>query len=318
MEALVSERLCEIATAQRFCGSSTEPLHVAGGTSVGIIHFLIFALAIIIGGYYIYRGAHRTPHGEELSLPGIAIAGIVLFGAILLSSSFGQVPAGYRGVVLRFGVTTGEVKPPGLYVVMPFVNTVVPMNVRVQVYSTQAASASHDLQNVSANVVLNYSVDPDRVVDIYNRLNQDYADRIIAPAIQAATKAATAQFSAEELITKRPLARDLLEKQLRSRLEQFNLHIVAMSITQFEFSKEFSTAIEAKVVAYQRFLQAQNQLKQVQVEAQQAIAQARGDAEASRLRRESISALTVQYDAVQKWDGHLPTSPAPAAFRSST
>ena len=76
---------------------------------------------------------------------------------------------------------------------------------------------------------------------------------------------------------------------------------------ELPFSTQFSQAIEAKVVAYQRFLQSQNQLKQVQVEAQQAIASARGDAEANRLRRQSITPLTVQYDAVQKWDGHLPS-----------
>jgi prohibitin 2 len=80
-----------------------------------------------------------------------------------------------------------------------------------------------------------------------------------------------------------------------------------MSITNFEFSTEFSQAIEAKVVAYQNFLKSQNELKQTQVEAQQAIAQARGEAEANRLRRLQISTLTIQYDAVQKWDGHLPT-----------
>jgi prohibitin 2 len=43
------------------------------------------------------------------------------------------------------------------------------------------------------------------------------------------------------------------------------------------------------------------------VEAQQAIAQAQGEATANRLRRQQISALTVQYDAVQKWDGKLPS-----------
>lgn len=217
------------------------------------------------------------------------------------------MPAGFRGVVLRFGGTTGEVKQPGLYTIPPFITTVVLMNVQVQAYSADAAAASKDLQNVQTKVTLNYSVDPAQVVDVYNRLNQDYQDRIIAPAIQEATKASTAQFTAEELITRRPEARDLLDKNLAGRLSQFGMHIAAMSITNFEFSQDFSNAIEAKVVAFQNYLRAQNQLKQAQVDAQTAIAAARGQAEANRLRRLQISDLTVRYDAIQKWDGKLPT-----------
>jgi len=233
-----------------------------------------------------------------------AIVVLLICGGI--ASSFGEVPAGFRGVVLRFGGTTGEVKQPGLYTVAPFITTVVLMNVQVQAYSADAAAASADLQNVQTKVTLNYTVDTDKVVDVYNRLNQDYQDRIIAPAIQEATKAATAHFTAEELITKRPEARDLLEKTLAARLGEFDMHIAAMSITNFEFSQDFSNAIEAKVVAFQNYLKAQNQLKQAQVDAQTAIATARGDATANILRRQAISELTVQYDAIQKWDGHYP------------
>jgi regulator of protease activity HflC (stomatin/prohibitin superfamily) len=233
-----------------------------------------------------------------------AIAVLLVCGGI--ASSFGEVPAGFRGVVLRFGGTTGEVKQPGLYTVVPFITTVVLMNVQVQAYSADAAAASADLQNVQTKVTLNYTVDTDKVVDVYNRLNQDYQDRIIAPAIQEATKAATAHFTAEELITKRPEARNLLEETLATRLGEFDMHIAAMSITNFEFSQDFSNAIEAKVVAFQNYLKAQNQLKQAQVDAQTAIATARGDATANTLSRQAISELTVQYDAIQKWDGHYP------------
>lgn len=268
-----------------------------------VVQAFILAIAAALA-YFVGRRAVRTD--GRLDYPALAEAAIILAVAVGIDSSFGEVPAGYRGVVLRFGATTGEVKQPGLYTVVPFVTTVAQTNVQVQAYSTDAAAASHDLQNVQTKVTLNYSVDPDKVVDIYNRLNQDYEDRIIAPAIQEATKAATAQFTAEELITRRPEARNLLEKNLQTRLNQFDMHIAAMSITNFEFSDDFTKAIEAKVVAFQNYLQSQNTLKQKQVEAQQAIATARGEAEANRLKRLTLTPLFVQYLAVKSWDGKLP------------
>ncbi len=268
-----------------------------------VVQAFILAIAAALA-YFVGRRAVRTD--GRIDYPALAEAVIILAVAIGIDSSFGEVPAGYRGVVLRFGATTGEVKQPGLYTVVPFVTTVAQTNVQVQAYSTDAAAASHDLQNVQTKVTLNYSVDPDKVVDIYNRLNQDYEDRIIAPAIQEATKAATAQFTAEELITRRPEARNLLEKNLQTRLNEFDMHIAAMSITNFEFSDDFTKAIEAKVVAFQNYLQSQNTLKQKQVEAQQAIATARGEAEANRLKRLTLTPLFVQYLAVKSWDGKLP------------
>jgi len=276
-----------------------------------ILDIVILAIGGALAWLALRRGFEPIAKGESMRVPytQLAEAAIIVLVAIGIVNSFGEIPAGYRGVVLRFSATTGDVKQPGFYTIVPYVERVVPMNVQVQAYSVDAAAASKDLQNVSTQVTLNYSIDaePRKLVDIYNRLNQDYQERIISPAIQEATKAATAGFTAEELITRRPEARNRLEDLLRMRLESFDIHIAAMSITNFAFSTEFSQAIEAKVVAYQKFLQSQNQLKTVQVEAQQAIASARGDAEANRLRRESITPLTVQYDAVQKWDGHLPS-----------
>jgi len=273
---------------------------------MGFLQFIIITSALVGAALLVRRGFLHAG-GRLLPTNDLVLAGLLILAGLIVGTSFGQVPAGYRGVVLRFGATTGEVKQPGLYVITPFIESVAQMNVQVQAYAVDAASASRDLQNVLTKVTLNYIVDPDKVVDIYNRLNLDYQERIIAPAIQESTKATTARFTAEELITKRQIARNDLEENLRRRLDQFDLHDVAMSITNFQFSDEFTKAIEAKVVAYQNFLKAQNSLKQTQVEAQQAIASARGDAEANRLRKQAISEVTIQYDAVQKWDGHLPT-----------
>jgi regulator of protease activity HflC (stomatin/prohibitin superfamily) len=270
-----------------------------------VVQLIIFIIACLMA-YFVGRRAFRGDN--TINYSAIIEAAAILIVALTLNSAFGEIPAGYRGVVTRFSATTGEVKQPGFYTVVPFVTQVVPMSVQVQAYTTDASSASHDLQDVATTVTLNYNIDSDpiRLVDIYNRLGQDYQDRIIAPAIQEATKAATAQFSAEELITKRPAARDMLQNNLAARLESFDIHIAAMSITNFKFSDQFTQAIENKVIAQQKFFQEQNTLNQIKVQAAEAIASANGEAQANRLRRQQITPLTVEYDAVQKWDGKLP------------
>ncbi len=263
-----------------------------------IIILAAIAMAILVG--------RRIVSAERIDYRALIEAVAIVAVAIGITSSFGEIPAGSRGVVLRFGATTGEVKQPGFYVITPFIESVQPINCQVVAFSADASAASLDLQTVQTKVTLNYSVDPDKVVDLYNRLNMEYEDRIVAPSIQEATKATTARFKASDLITERQIAQDALEKNLDTRLQSFDMHVAAISITDFQFSTDFANAIEAKVVAYQNFLQAQNKLKQIQVEAQQNIAQAQGEATATRLRREQITPLTVEYDAVHVWDGKLP------------
>ena len=60
-----------------------------------------------------------------------------------------------------------------------------------------------------------------------------------------------------------------IEEQITARLAPYNIVVDALSITEFAFSQQFTTAVEAKVEAQQRALQAQNELRRIQIEAQQ-------------------------------------------------
>lgn len=270
------------------------------------LNVLIVIVGLALAFFFGSRGMHEEGKHPEFQFNAILTGLAILLVAIGIASTFGQVPSGYRGVVLRFGAPTGEVKSEGLFTIVPFISSVVLMNVQVQSYATDAQAASHDLQDVKTQVTLNYSLDPGQVVAIYRNLRQDYVERIISPAIQEAIKAATARFTAEQLITERPAARDLLDQILAQRLSHFGVKIEALSITNFSFSEQFNQAIEAKVTAEQDALRAQQVLTRVKFEAQQKVVAARAEAQALALQRQNVSAELLQLSAIEKWDGKLP------------
>lgn len=248
------------------------------------------------------------------SAGAVALALLIAVLTLAVAASFGQVPSGYRGIVLRFGAPSGEVKGEGLFMVTPFINAVELISVQVVSYDAVAEAASRDLQDVKAKVTLNYALDAAEVVDIYRRLRHEYEFRIIKPAIQEAVKAATARFTAEELITRRPEVRDAIQKNLEERLVRFHIRSEAMSITDFAFSKSFNEAIEAKVTATQQVLKAERDLQRVKLEAQQQIEQARAQAEALRIQKENVTPALIelrrieaQIRAIEKWNGQMPT-----------
>lgn len=246
----------------------------------------------------------------------VTIGFIAVIALIALTSSITTVEAGTRGVLKTFGEITG-ILDEGLHFRPPFVTTVTVVDVKTQRYESNSSAASRDLQIVSTQVVLNYRPDPLVVDTLVREIGTDYENRVIDPAVQEALKAATAQFTAEELITKRPEVSQAIQDVLRERLSERGIIIEAVSITDFNFSEEFARAIESKQVAEQDALRAERELRRAQIEAQQQVARAEAEAEARiqiaqaeaealRLQREVISPELLQLRFIERWNGILP------------
>src|SRR5918996_1893968 len=285
-----------------------------------IITIAISVIIIGIIGYFIYkrrfggrafrRGPERyqrkTREGEPLedyrgeggggliSRSSVRIVIPAIIGFIMLvvvvSASVKIVDAGHRGVLLNFGaVFEAASLNEGIHFVVPFRDSVIQVEVRTQRITEDAASASNDLQDVSTQVALNYHVDPDTAQILYQQIGFDYASRVIAPAIQESVKQISARFNAENLITNRETVKGEIESNIKARLAPYNIIVEALSITEFQFTEQFRRAVEAKVEAEQRALQATNDLRRIEIEAQ---------------LRENPRYL--EWLKTQRWDGVLP------------
>lgn len=239
---------------------------------------------------------------------------IAIFLGLLFLGSWFTIPAGHRGVLITLGKPSEMAYSEGFHLKIPLIQSVIKMNVQTLKYEADASAASKDLQVVSTKVAVNFHILPEKAVTIYRELSPQYDSNVISPALQEVVKSVTAEFTAEELITKRPLAKDQIVHKLRERLDSRGIIVEDISITNFDFSESFNHAIESKVTAEQLKLKADNDLLRIRVEAEQKIASAGAEAEALRLQRLEITPdliklrqIEVQRLAVEKWDGHLPT-----------
>ncbi|MDR4510107.1 MAG: prohibitin family protein [Nitrososphaeraceae archaeon] len=311
-------------------------------TIIGLV-FTIIMIAVI--GLQIYRRRYGmrspmgggfgrryspdkvTPEGEPLesyspmsfntSVMKVIIPAIIaiIVVIVVLTSSVKIVDAGYRGILLHFGaVDTSGSLDEGLHFVVPFRDNVIQMEVRTQKVVVSATSASKDLQDVSTEVALNYHLRPDAAQLLYQQLGYEYANRVIQPAIQESVKQVTARFNAEELITKREIVKGQIEEQIKQRLGIYFIDVESLSITEFRFSQQFTKAVEAKVEAQQRALQAQNELLRIRIEANQTEAKAIGEqraaiAQATGLRQANILKAQGEAEAIQIIDKQLRDNP---------
>ena len=220
--------------------------------------------------------------------PSIIIVLVVLV-LVILFHPWVQIGAGERGVVLNFGAVQKTVLQEGLHFRVPIMQKIASVNVQIQKATTETVAASSDLQDVTSTLALNYHVLPEMANIVYQSIGIEFKERIIDPAILEVVKAVTARYSAEELITKRPLVSEEMRAALTERLKANNITVDAFSIVAFSFSRVFTEAIESKQTAEQLALKAKRDLDRIKVEAEQKIAAARAEAEALRLQRANIS-----------------------------
>ncbi len=243
---------------------------------------LIFGIIVLIVGAYIMQANKGREGDPKVRLQGKigSMVGVVLIVGSLIFGSFTTIPAGHRGVVIRFSAVTGTVLGEGLRTKIPFIDSVVKMSVQTEKYETQSSAITNDLQDVSTTIALNWKLDPGMTAEVYRTLGLEFIERIAAPAIQETIKQITAQYNAEDLILRREEVKNAITDSLANRLRERGIITELVSITNFQFSDTFTAAIEAKVAAEQAVLEATNKLERVKVEAQQREAEARGEADA--------------------------------------
>jgi len=240
------------------------------------------------------------------------LAGIAIFAVGVIYSSFTIVPAGHVGVQITMGEVNQTVLTEGAQFVNPISN-VKYVDVRLARANLNNASAgTKNTQQVHTDIVVNYRLTPSKVPYIYKEFGLDVDTKVLGPAINESFKSAVGHYTSEELITKRDTVNADIVARLSEKLAPFNIVVNNVSLVNFGFSKAFQDSIEAKVIAEQAKLRADQDYERIQVEAKSRIAQAKGEAEAIKIQAEAIQAnggaAYVQLQWIEKWNGAMPNT----------
>jgi len=247
--------------------------------------------------------SHRS--GEAL------IAFRVLLGLLalaLVSCFFVIIPAGERGVLMEFGRVKPAVLEEGLHPIVPLVQTVEKLSIRVQKQDITAAVASRDLQDVSAQLTLNWHLRSAFVPQIFEQVGSlaQASTSIIEPTMLEALKAAIAHYTAEEIITQRSQVKAEIDQILITRLQTYHVAVDDIALVQIDFSEGFRNAVEAKQIAEQEAKRAEFITLRAARQAEAKVRLAQGEAKANEILKGTLTPQILQAQAIKKWNGKLP------------
>lgn len=239
----------------------------------------------------------------------LLIAAYFLLG--LTACGFETVSTGHRGIKTRFGEVIGQPLPEGLYFYNPITTSIHEYQVRQETWAEKTSVFTKDTQRVEVEFAVTFYPDPAVVTELYKTIGDERAlvSKIIKPTALGSLKDAIGEVIADELVAKRELVTKAALKEVQENLKARSVIVTDLQFTNLDFDDAYEQAVEEKVVAIQSAIKAKNKTVEIEEIAKQKVKTAEAEATAMRIKSQALAQNKglVQFEAVQKWDGRLPT-----------
>lgn len=190
--------------------------------------------------------------------------------------------------------------------------------------------------NINVDMGVSYTLDPNKVAAIFQKYRKgvgELTDIVLRNAVRNAANRVGSGLTVEECYSSRKT--ELVSSIKKAVSDEFTPQGIVIEnlylVNEMRLPETVTKVLNQKIEASQNTLKIQNEVFSAEAEAKKKVAQARGEAEALTLKAEAeakafqlkqraISKELVEYEAVQKWDGKLPTmmGPGPMPFLNVT
>jgi prohibitin 2 len=271
----------------------------------------------------------RSGFGMPPKLPRrvIGLAVCLIVGLIVLSQTFVIVQAGERAVIFSdlSGVQTYQLSE-GFHLNLPLVWHITKYDIKTRTYtmsgSTQESNRSAEARSdseqvpddslialtsdglpVTLDLSIRFHIDPDNVWQLHRQIGPEFIDRVVRPQARSIARMTFAGFPVIDVYSgKRQAIVDSISTQLREKFRQNYLVLDEVLLRDIRFPAEFQATIEQKQVAQQAAEQMVYELQRAELEKQQKIVQAQGEAAAIRKTADALNKnpQLIQYEYVQR------------------
>lgn len=246
----------------------------------------------------------------DVFLSVICTAVLWIIGLIFVFGSWFTVAEGERAILTTFGKASNNIYEAGLHIKWPIIQDIKRFDVKTIRDDYKTETYTKDIQTAKITVSYSYNLISNDIVETYKTYGNQWQERILYPNLEQAVKAEVGTWNADQMVANRDKVASNILASLQARMIEHNYPV---SITNFQminidYSDQFESAIEKKVVAEQAALEEANRTKQVEQKAKQQVTSAKAEAESMRIRANALAnnPKLVNYEFVQKWDGKLP------------
>lgn len=261
---------------------------------------------------------------------GIIATGILIICVVSWLFFFKMISPGYVGVVVDLLGDSKGVEQKELHVGVHWISpwkTVYQFPIFEQNHTWEGRDAFNFQTSeglaISADIGITFHIRPDSIPNIfakYRRGMDEITHTFIRNYIRDAINKSASKMKIEDLYGEsKEKFFEQVQTQVRDELRGVGFEITRIYlIGRFHFPETVVAALNQKIEAIQRAQQRENELREAEAEAKKQVAKASGQAQCVVLKAESeakanlvlaqsVTPELIEWQAVQKWDGKLPT-----------
>ena len=220
---------------------------------------------------------------------------IGLFVAVVLlivARPFTTVKSTERGVVYKFGAVNSKLWE-GLHFVIPFVESVkripiIPQQMEIWIAVGDGGAITKDNQTIGANISIFYRFNDAEILDLAKNYGVDIVKQKVQKDTLEAFKQAIGQNTIFDVAQNQEKIRSQVKKMTNEKIGEYPVVIDDIKISNYDWSEELDNQIASTMKIAQEAKQQEQQLKKVEIEAQQAVKKAEANKEAERLNAEAM------------------------------
>ncbi|MEM1502885.1 prohibitin family protein [Domibacillus sp. 8LH] len=254
----------------------------------------------------------RSKGPNRKVLGGSLVALALILGLALLSMFIEKIPNGYVGVVYSpNGGVQEDTLGQGWHVVGLFDKvTIYPVRMQTVNYKDIQVATS-DGKSVTVDFAYNYSIQPDKVVDVFNQFGpievEQIEDSYLRTRLWDAGRKGIAKYSVIDTYGEKSSEAAVdVQTLFAEDIKDLGFVVDNMTLGVPKPDKSTQAAIDKRVEAAQELERKQIELKIAEAEAQKKKIEAQGIAEYNQIIKESISQEVIQNKWIEKWDGVMP------------
>ena len=269
--------------------------------------FAVLSLAIAaVGGYFLYKNRKA----KSKKTVGFVLIAVGLVALLLVPASIHTVQTGEIAVVKHLG-EANKVRMPGTYFDFWITEKYDVYDSKVQNLELVTKSYSKDAQTMDVTMIVQYQIDQAKAIDIAKQYGSVSVieNRLASIAVEK-TKSTLSSYSAMTIIETRSSVSPQVEEVIKNAVnDEYCVNIVAVVLTNIDFSDAFEQTVENKMIAEQEKLKAEyekqtaiinaeKELEVAKLAAQAKIEQAKADAQ-SQIEIATAEAKSTKIKAIE-------------------
>ncbi len=273
----------------------------------GIIAIILLAIGVG-GGVIAFQSFQKKK--KQRTLFGSIVAGVCALLLLIVPMSFHTVEAGEIAVVKNLGKAE-KVRTAGTYFDLWITKTYTTYDAKVQNLEVKTQAYSKDAQTMDVAMTVQYQIDASKAIEIANKYGSIMvlANRIESIATEK-TKSTLSSYSAMNIIETRSTISPQVEEIIKNTVnDEYYINIVAVVLTNIDFSDAFEKTVEDKMIAEQEKLKAEyeketaivnaeKELEVAKLAAQAKIESAKADAQA-QIEAAKAEATAIQLKSIE-------------------